>query len=96
MAKDQFNPTLPVDQGFKLSEFLPTGKAWDAKIDGTTNLGKLLLAFGSEFNRIEALIELTNKELPKTFAEYCCQIRTNDNLYGEGTKWYSSRNSVTK
>jgi len=69
MAKEQFSPTLPADQGFKLSEFLPTGKAWDAKTDETTNLGKLLLAFGGEFNRIEALIELTNKELDINFAQ---------------------------
>lgn len=69
MAKEQFNPTIPAKQGLKLSEFLPTGKAWDAKNDSSKNLGALLLALGSEFNRLEDIVQLTNKELDINFAD---------------------------
>ncbi len=67
--KDQFIPLDKAQQGFKIGEFMPTGNAWDAKNDVSTNLGALLLAFGSEFNRIETLIQTVNKELDINFTE---------------------------
>lgn len=67
--KEQFIPLPKSQQGFKIAEFLPTGKAWDAKNDTSTNLGGLLLALGAEFSRIEELIQTTNKELDINFAD---------------------------
>lgn len=60
---NQFTP-LPIEQqGQKISEFLPVGKAWDAATDGDRNLGKLLQALGRELYRLEVAIELLSIEL---------------------------------
>jgi len=67
--KDQFIPLPKSQQGFKIGEFLPIGKAWDAKNDSSTNLGGFLLALGVEFNRIEELIQTTNEELDINFTD---------------------------
>ncbi len=67
--KDQFIPLDKSQQGFKIAEFLPTGNAWDAKNDISTNLGAFLLALGVELNRIEELIQTTNRELDINFAD---------------------------
>lgn len=69
MSKEQFIPLPLAEQGFKIAEFLPTGKAWDNKNDTSTNLGALLLALGAEFSRLEFLVQTTNKELDVNFAE---------------------------
>ena len=69
MAKNQFIPLLRSKQGFKIAEFFPTGKAWDGKNDDNTNLGALILALGGEFNRLESLIQTTNKELDIDFTD---------------------------
>lgn len=67
--KEQFILLPLSQQGFKIAEFLPIGKAWDAKNDSSTNLGALLLALGGEFSRIEELIQTTNREVDINFTD---------------------------
>ena len=58
----QFIPTPRNQQGLRIAQFLPTGKAWDAATDGNTNMGKLLRGLGIEFYRLELLLETVNRE----------------------------------
>ena len=58
----QFTPTSIDQQGLRIAQFLPTGKAWDAATDTNKNMGKLFRGLGVELYRLELLIQTVNRE----------------------------------
>ncbi len=59
---NQFTPLPQAQQGEKLSQHFPVGKAWEAALDDQTNLGKLLMGLGAELYRVELAIELLSND----------------------------------
>ena len=59
---NQFVPTPRNQQGLRIVQFLPTGKAWDAATDTDRNMGKFFRGLGVEFYRLELLLQTLNRE----------------------------------